>query len=217
MNQAPGPCKCSEVKPSFSSPESIKLPKNFQPVGVTKHGIFFFLATKSRAPKLVSSWYQNLTRSGLGNKGNSCYSPFSNKDALIENSSTKRSLFKAGGLGRIAPDVGIERAHPFKPSLKNGMQLMLAAMMARLSEGLTNHCFPRIMFLSASPSAAAPKSGTPSPLPTFSPTAGVELSVHKTSRSDFKGYIYIALKLLKRSKGFGQNDCFERTCRSLYE
>merc|ERR1719221_779001 len=94
----------------FSSPESIRLPKNFQPVGVTKTGIFFFFATRSRAP-----------------------------------------------------DVGMERAQPFRPPLKKGMQEALAAMIARLSEGLTNHCLPRIMFRSASPSAAAPKSGTPAP------------------------------------------------------
>ena len=120
--------------PRFSSPESIKLPKNFQPVGTIKQGIFFFLATRSKAP-----------------------------------------------------EVGMERAHPFKPSLKYGMQVALAAMMARLSEGLTNHCLPRIMFLSASPSAAAPNSGTPSALPTFSPMAKDKESMSQQANKDQKG------------------------------
>mmetsp|Transcript_32448 Transcript_32448/g.45225 ORF Transcript_32448/g.45225 Transcript_32448/m.45225 type:complete len:227 (-) Transcript_32448:268-948(-) len=60
-----------------------------------------------------------------------------------------------------APLVGMERAQPFKPSLKYGMHSWaLSTMIASESDGVTKNFFPKIMFLSASPSAAAPNSGT---------------------------------------------------------
>mmetsp|Transcript_44837 Transcript_44837/g.124674 ORF Transcript_44837/g.124674 Transcript_44837/m.124674 type:complete len:239 (+) Transcript_44837:603-1319(+) len=87
-------------------PLSIRLPKNFQPVGVSKHSMPFFLATRSKAP-----------------------------------------------------EVGMERAHPFRPSLNCGMRSELAASMANESDGETKNWELRIMLRSASPSAAAPNVG----------------------------------------------------------
>mmetsp|Transcript_1104 Transcript_1104/g.3493 ORF Transcript_1104/g.3493 Transcript_1104/m.3493 type:complete len:213 (+) Transcript_1104:783-1421(+) len=58
-----------------------------------------------------------------------------------------------------AHEVGIERAHALRPCLKKGIALAFAAMTARESEGVTKKFAPRIMFRSASPSAAAPKTG----------------------------------------------------------
>ena len=46
------------------------------------------------------------------------------------------------------------------------MKRELAAMMATESDGVTKKCAPRIMLRSASPSLAAPKSGTLPPLAT---------------------------------------------------
>jgi len=59
-----------------------------------------------------------------------------------------------------AADVGMDRATPFSPPAKKGMASALAAMMATESEGVTKNCLPRIMLRSASPSCAAPKSGS---------------------------------------------------------
>ena len=88
-------------------PASIKLPKNFQPVGVSKHSTPRPAATRSSAAA-----------------------------------------------------VGMERAKPFKPDLKYGIQsTALAAMMATESLGVTKKLLPRIMLRSPSPSEAAPKSG----------------------------------------------------------
>jgi hypothetical protein len=57
------------------------------------------------------------------------------------------------------------RATPLRPParLKKGMASWLAAMMATESLGVTKKRPPRIMFRSASPSCAAPKSGTLAP------------------------------------------------------
>ena len=38
------------VFPGSFVPDSIRLPKFFQPVGVTKQGMLYFLATRSTAP-----------------------------------------------------------------------------------------------------------------------------------------------------------------------
>mmetsp|Transcript_4501 Transcript_4501/g.14436 ORF Transcript_4501/g.14436 Transcript_4501/m.14436 type:complete len:204 (-) Transcript_4501:1010-1621(-) len=98
----------------------MRLPKNFQPVGTSKYGRFFFLATRSSAP-----------------------------------------------------DVGMDRAQPLRPPafLNCGMRSALATIMASESEGDTKNCEPRIMFLSASPSAPAPKEGIGFPGSIFSPFA----------------------------------------------
>mmetsp|Transcript_24033 Transcript_24033/g.65020 ORF Transcript_24033/g.65020 Transcript_24033/m.65020 type:complete len:203 (+) Transcript_24033:791-1399(+) len=106
---------CDEPVPKDSSPQmkgvycsqSIRLPKNFQPVGVSKK-------EKSRASATTSR----------------------------------------------APEVGIERATPLIPPANCGIAaLPFAARMATESEGVTKKPLPRIMLRSASPSAAAPKSG----------------------------------------------------------
>lgn len=56
-----------------------------------------------------------------------------------------------------APEVGIDLAAPINPFLN--IKLALAANIANESEGVTKNYFPRIIFLSASPSHAAPNSG----------------------------------------------------------
>lgn len=56
-----------------------------------------------------------------------------------------------------APLVGILLAHPNNYPYKKDPEL--AAKIAKLSEGVTKNYFPKIIFLSASPSQAAPKSG----------------------------------------------------------
>jgi len=58
-----------------------------------------------------------------------------------------------------APEVGIDLATPMSPLLGK-MAWALAARTATESDGVTKNYFPRIIFLSASPSQAAPKSGT---------------------------------------------------------
>lgn len=88
----------SEIKPS-----SIKLPKNFQPVGVSYNLTPNFCATLS-----------------------------------------------------TAPEVGILLATPLIFYFKNKSEW--AAKTASESEGVTKKFFPKIIFLSASPSHAAPKS-----------------------------------------------------------
>mmetsp|Transcript_766 Transcript_766/g.1819 ORF Transcript_766/g.1819 Transcript_766/m.1819 type:complete len:218 (-) Transcript_766:907-1560(-) len=118
--------------PKDSSPQmkgvylavSMRLPKNFQPVGVSKKGMFLALHTRSRAH-----------------------------------------------------DVGMLRATPLSPPLppkrakgpflvaKYGMSSQLSTSTARESEGVTKNLLPRIMFLSASPSAAAPRTGGSSACP----------------------------------------------------
>merc|ERR1712137_646504 len=90
----------------YDVPLSIKLPKNFHPVGTSKQGMSFLAATMSRAP-----------------------------------------------------DVGIDRAQPFKPFLNCGIRSAFATRIANESEGEMKNCELMIMFLSASPSAAAPKLG----------------------------------------------------------
>jgi len=57
----------------------------------------------------------------------------------------------------MAPLVGIDLATPAKGPLNTDEAL--AAKIARLSEGVTKNCLPKIIFLSASPSHAAPRSG----------------------------------------------------------
>lgn len=58
-----------------------------------------------------------------------------------------------------APEVGIDLATPVNP-LFGKTAWALAASTATESEGVTKNYLPKIMFLSASPSQAAPKSGT---------------------------------------------------------
>mmetsp|Transcript_40655 Transcript_40655/g.131641 ORF Transcript_40655/g.131641 Transcript_40655/m.131641 type:complete len:214 (+) Transcript_40655:951-1592(+) len=58
-----------------------------------------------------------------------------------------------------AHEVGIERAQPLSPAAKYGMQLAFATMMASESLGEQKKRDPMIMLRSASPSAAAPKTG----------------------------------------------------------
>ena len=84
--------------------ESKRFPKNFQPVGVSKHGIFNARATLSTAEL-----------------------------------------------------VGMDRATPVIPSLQPGTHFVLAVITARLSLGFTKHPVHKIIFLSPSPSHAAPK------------------------------------------------------------
>jgi formamidopyrimidine-DNA glycosylase len=58
--------------------------------------------------------------------------------------------------------VGMDRATVLSPpwSRKKGMASALAAINAKESDGVTKNFLPKIMLRSASPSAAAPKSGT---------------------------------------------------------
>ena len=56
-----------------------------------------------------------------------------------------------------APDVGIDLAIPNNPFLNIAWEL--AAINATESDGVTKNYLPKIIFLSASPSQAAPKSG----------------------------------------------------------
>ena len=58
-----------------------------------------------------------------------------------------------------APDVGMDLAAPINPVFGN-IILAQAANTARESDGVTKNYLPKIMFLSASPSHAAPKWGT---------------------------------------------------------
>jgi hypothetical protein len=51
-------------------------------------------------------------------------------------------------------------AAALRPPLNCGIASALAAITARESLGVTKNCLPRIMFLSPSPSAAAPNTGT---------------------------------------------------------
>merc|ERR1712125_2265 len=90
----------------LGSPLSMRLPKNFQPVGTSKQSMPFSFATMSSAP-----------------------------------------------------EVGMERAHPFRPSLNCGMRSAFATIIARESEGEQKNFEDMIMLRSASPSAAAPKLG----------------------------------------------------------
>ncbi len=61
-----------------------------------------------------------------------------------------------------APDVGIDRATPESPFFKYGIWQALAAITAKLSQGVTKKAFrPSTMFRSPSPSNAAPKSWSP--------------------------------------------------------
>lgn len=87
------------------SPASIKLPKNFHPVGVSNNYKLFLIVTLSNAP-----------------------------------------------------DVGIDLAAPNNPFLN--MRWAFAANTANESDGVTKNYLPNIIFLSASPSHAAPKCGT---------------------------------------------------------
>merc|ERR1719387_646848 len=70
----------------YDVPLSIRLPKNFHPVGTSKHSMPFFAATRSNAP-----------------------------------------------------DVGMERAQPLRPSLNCGMRSELATIIATESEGETKN------------------------------------------------------------------------------
>mmetsp|Transcript_55333 Transcript_55333/g.165903 ORF Transcript_55333/g.165903 Transcript_55333/m.165903 type:complete len:227 (-) Transcript_55333:195-875(-) len=75
----------------------------------------------------------------------------------VSNRSNPRSLATRS----TAPEVGMERATPLRPpwAAKKGMASAYAAIIARESDGVTKNWDPRIMFLSPSPSAAAPKEG----------------------------------------------------------
>mmetsp|Transcript_15336 Transcript_15336/g.30541 ORF Transcript_15336/g.30541 Transcript_15336/m.30541 type:complete len:222 (+) Transcript_15336:679-1344(+) len=78
---------------------------------------------------------------------------------------SKRERLRSFATRSTAPDVGMLLATDFRPpcAAKNGILLAFAAITARESEGVTKNCVPRIMFLSPSPSAAAPNDGTDLP------------------------------------------------------
>uniref|UniRef100_A0A7C9CDK9 Uncharacterized protein n=1 Tax=Opuntia streptacantha TaxID=393608 RepID=A0A7C9CDK9_OPUST len=77
---------------------------------------------------------------------------------------SKKGSFNFSATRSSAPLVGIDRAKPLIPSWKYGIaSCAFAAIIATESDGVTKKLLPRIMFLSPSPSLAAPKSGPFSP------------------------------------------------------